>query len=666
MSEAVQSGAVLRIPQPVLYPERGWRRPGALDKAVDAVTAAVVARFGGFSRRRLAEIAEKTGLAGAALAGLPDEALRARGQALRDRLRKGRASDDDAITSAFAVVREASDRVLGMRHFDVQVMGGYALLRGMIAEMDTGEGKTLTAALAAATAALGGMPVHVVTVNDYLARRDAGQLRPLYEFLGLSVGIVSSDLSDDEKRAAYACDITYCTNKDLAFDYLRDRLTLGRHAGNLRMKIARYNRGADGQSRLLLRGLHFAIVDEADSILIDEARTPLILSRNLDDTPDGEAFGPALDIARKLVAGEDYICRADERRVELTPAGCRRVAGLARPLGRLWQVALRREEWVLQALTAERLFHRDEHYIVRDGKVQIVDEYTGRVMGDRFWSDGLHQMIELKEGCEPSGMRVTLARMTYQKFFRRYRRLAGMSGTVSEVADELWRVYRLQVCPIPQHRPSRRQEMPAIVVKTETEKWRAIAMTAAILASRGVPLLIGTRSVASSLKASEHLSAVGVDHVILNAAQDAAEAHIVAMAGAGGRVTVATNMAGRGTDIRLADDVCARGGLHVIMSELHDSRRIDRQLAGRCARQGQPGVHRAILSADDALLDMDPLGLSRRLVRLGLSIGSPWMARQALRGAQYRAERLHSRMRRTLLDGDEVIDHALAFAGRPE
>ncbi|MCB1491296.1 MAG: prepilin peptidase, partial [Rhodobiaceae bacterium] len=378
------------------------------------------------------------------------------------------------------------------------------------------------------------------------------------------------------------------------------------------------------------------------------------------------AYGPALEMARTLVEGRDYVCHTDERRIDLTAAGRRRVEALAKPLGGPWQATVRREEWVLQALTADKLFHRDEHYIVRDGKVEIVDEYTGRVMADRFWSDGLHQMIEMKEGCEPTGMRVTLARMTYQRFFRRYRRLAGMSGTLSEVAGELWKVYRLRVARIPQNRPSQRRELPGRVVRTDAQKWREIASTTAALAEKGVPVLIGTRSVAASLKASEQLAAIGLDHVVLNAAQDEAEADIVAQAGESGRITVATNMAGRGTDIKLGDPVCALGGLHVIMSDLHDSRRIDRQLAGRCARQGQPGVHLAVLSGEDALLDMDPIGFSRLLVRLGLATGSRRIGRLALRSAQWQAERLHSGMRRALLNSDEIIDHALAFAGKPE
>jgi len=654
------------LPRPRLYPERRWPRSGPLEQAAEAMAARFAPQIGRFKGRAAASIVERVAAHDAELRAASDVELRARGRALREKLHHCRARDPKAIAEAFAVIREASSRVLGMRHFDVQLIGGNILLDGMIAEMDTGEGKTLTATLAAATAALAGVPTHVVTANDYLARRDAELMRPLYEFLGLRVGVVTQEMAPEEKRAAYACEIAYCTNKTLAFDYLRDRLTLGRRSGNLRHKLENLAAPAGRMRELLLRGLHFAIVDEADSILIDEARTPLILSRELTSTSEQEIFVEALDIAGRMAEGRDYLIRRDERRVDLTASGRTFAAELAQRLGSRWQVVSQREEWTLQAITAMRLFHRDEHYIVRGGKVEIVDEYTGRVMADRFWSDGLHQMIEVKEGCALSGVRATIARMTYQRFFRRYQRLAGMTGTAAEVSRELWSVYRLTVARVPTNRPSQRKLLQDRIVATEAEKWRVIAETIAEHHRRGAPVLLGARSVASSCRASESLTAAGLPHIVLNAAQDAAEAEIVAAAGKRGRITIATNMAGRGTDIKLDADVIELGGLHVIMSERHDARRIDRQLAGRCARQGQLGCFQSILSLADGVTDTNALPFEQYLMHVMIRAGWSWPARLALRAAQRHAERLHARMRRELLDRDETLDHALAFTGNAE
>ncbi|PWB92639.1 prepilin peptidase [Methylosinus sporium] len=663
----VSSPASRPLPRPCLYPERRWPRSGPLEQAAEAMAARLAPQIGRLEGRAAASVVERVAAhEAAALRAASDAELRALARGLREKLHHCRARDPDAIAEAFAVIREASDRVLGMRHFDVQLIGGNILLGGMIAEMDTGEGKTLTATLAAATAALAGVPTHVVTANDYLARRDAEQMRPLYEFLGLRVGVATQEMEAAEKRAAYACEIAYCTNKTLAFDYLRDRLTLGRRSGNLRRKLENLVAPTGRTHELLLRGLHFAIVDEADSILIDEARTPLILSRELSPAFDRETFVQALEIAGRMREGRDYRIGLVERRVDLTAAGRTFLGELAEPFGGAWRAPSQREEWALQAIVASRLFRRDEHYIVRGGKVEIVDEYTGRVMADRFWSDGLHQMIEIKEGCALSGVRATIARMTYQRFFRRYQRLAGMTGTAAEVSSELWRVYRLTVARVPTNRPSQRVLLQERVVATEAEKWRVVVETIAEHHRRGAPVLLGTRSVASSRRASASLTAAGLPHVVLNAAQDAAEAEIVAAAGRRGRITVATNMAGRGTDIKLDADVIDLGGLHVIMSERHDARRIDRQLAGRCARQGQRGAFQAILSLDDGVTDTNALPFERYLNYVMIRAGWSWPARFALRAAQRRAERLHARMRRELLDRDETLDHALAFTGNAE
>lgn len=573
----------------------------------------------------------------------------------------------DAITGrAFALIRELSDRILGKRHFDVQIVGGFAMIKGMLAEMATGEGKTLTATLVAGTAGLARVPIHVVTVNDYLARRDAELMTPLYSALGLTVGVVVSGQSAEERRAAYACDITYCTNKELTFDYLRDRMVLGQTASDLSLKLESLYEKAPRSRELRLRGLHFALVDEADSVLVDEARTPLIISGATNSALDKETVASAMALAGGMREGVDFITSKEDRRIFLTVAGQTRVEVFAQALTGHWRGVVSREELARQALAALHLFNQGEHYVVTEGKVRIVDEYTGRIMPDRLWSDGLHQMIEYKENCELSGRRETLARITYQRFFRRYRRLAGMSGTLKPVAAELWRVYRLPVVTIPTAKPVRRSHKPDIVTRTEEEKWRQIVDRVKTINQTGAPVLIGTRSVASSERASAVLRASSLEHMVLNATQDKFEAEIVAQAGQRGRITIATNLAGRGTDIHLGPGVAELGGLHVIMTERHDARRIDLQLAGRAGRQGEPGSFEAILSLEDALMDTDSgLALSGLAKALSRVFGD-WAGRSAAEYAQKRAERLHARMRADLLRSDQSQMRTLAFAGKPE
>lgn len=654
------------LPRAIFFAERTPPREKAIDRILVDLQARLLTPFARSRARRLSRIVALTATHAARMKELDDEALCTLAREVRLSLRRHAKSRPRDIALCFALVREASTRILGQRHYDVQLIGGYALLRGMIAEMDTGEGKTLTITLAAITAAFCGMPVHIVTVNDYLARRDAEILGPLYAFFGVSVGCVVQGMSRDDRRVAYASDVTYCTNKELAFDYLRDILALGRRRGHLRFKIRALTGSEDATSSVVLRGLHFAIVDEADSVLVDEARTPLILSQEALADGQAELYRQALESARALTAGRDYTIWGDDRSVELTASAVDRLRKLAGTLGGPWKNRIHREELIVQALTAIYLMRRDEHYIVREGKVQIVDEYTGRVMADRFWTDGLHQMIELKEGCAMSGTRLTLARMTYQRFFRRYRRLSGLSGTAREIGAELWCVYRLAIAQIPPNRPSRRNSVPAMVARDLETKWRLVVAKAREFSGRGVPVLIGTRSVATSELASLHLAAAELAHVVLNAAQDKAEADIIAAAGQPGRITVATNMAGRGTDIRLSEAAIANGGLHVIMLEAHDARRVDRQLAGRCSRQGEPGTFIPILSLQDALLGETLSRSEKRLVWIGYRLYGQRFARWVMRRAQRKAERLHARMRRGLLRSDEVLDHALAFSGNSE
>ena len=393
----------------------------------------------------------------------------------------------DLVVRAFAVIREIAARQLGMRPYLVQLMGGIGLIQGRLVEMETGEGKTLTASLPAATAALAGMPTHILTVNDYLADRDADQLRPLYEALGLSVGVVRHGQTTAERQAAYACDITYGANKEIAFDYLRDRIALGKRGlGNLLVDRLT-QRGA--VPAMLLRGLHFAIVDEADSILIDEARTPLIISGAPEGEQDHDHYVTALRFADRLAPGRDYAREPDGRRITLTEAGSERVAADARGLPGVWEARRGREHLITLALSARHLYHRDKQYVVVKDKVQIVDEFTGRIADGRSWQHGLHQLMEIKEGCTVTARNETLASITYQRFFSRYLRLAGMSGTLSEVASELSATYGLTVARIPTHRPSRRTFQGVRLLRTAEEKWEAALAAARRHASNGRPVL---------------------------------------------------------------------------------------------------------------------------------------------------------------------------------
>ena len=650
-----------------VYPER--REPADedwLDRAGDAVTGRLLRALR--SRpARVEGIVEAVAAVEGRYRGLDPAQILAEARELRLQLRR-EGLNEALAAQAFALVREAEDRTLGMRHFDVQLRGGWIMLNGMIAEMHTGEGKTLTATLAACTAALAGIPVHVITVNDYLVERDCTELRPIYEALGIRTAFATIEMDPEARRAAYAADVVYCSNKTLVFDYLRDRLVLAKGGSALHLRLEKaYGARARGR-RLLLRGLHFAIVDEADSVLIDEARTPLIISAEVPAADEAVVAAQALGLARQLVLGEDFVILRGERRVALTEAGHARMVDLCKALGGIWAGALRREELVTQALSALHLFLKDDHYVVREGKIQVVDEHTGRVMADRSWSQGLHQLIESKEGVEITPRKESLARISYQRFFRRYLHLGGMTGTGTEVAGELGSVYGLSVVRVPTHRPSRRIRRTDRIFETEAEKWRCIADRVAELNRKGVPVLLGTRSVASSEQASALLAELGLEHQVLNAKQDGEEAAIVSHAGESGRITIATNMAGRGTDIKLAAGVGEKGGLHVILSERHEAGRIDRQLEGRCSRQGDAGHFEAILSLEDPLLEPYRGGLLEWLVRrLPPGTAVAQAARRAwIAFAQRRTEAAHSRIRRKLLKADRQTGTILSFTGRQE
>ncbi|HUU73237.1 MAG TPA: preprotein translocase subunit SecA [Burkholderiales bacterium] len=640
------------------YPERDDKPQSKLERAVTAT------RF--FSDRlstkqtNLKRIVDAVNARTAGVEVLEDDQLLARANALKPRLRKAGVTDIDLVAEAFAMIRAASFRTLGKRHFDVQLVGAWAMLNGMLAEMETGEGKSLTAILVAAAGGLAGHAVHVITVNDYLAERDSKLMAPVYEKLGLSVGFVNQGLDPESRKAAYRCDITYCSNKEITFDYLRDRLAMGGKARPIATKLSRLENESDDQP-LLLRGLQFAIVDEADSVLVDEARTPLILSAEARQGGEVTVHHEALELAQQLADSE---FRVTDDGIVISDDGLERLADLAHGMKGVWAGPRRREQLVRQALAALHQFERDKHYLVSDDKVVIIDEYTGRLMPDRSWEQGLHQLIEIKEGCEVTGRRDTLARISYQRFFRRYLHLCGMTGTASEVASELWNVYGLRVSRIPTNKPTRRRYYPPRYFGRADDKWKAVIESIEKHRALGRPVLIGTRSVATSEQLAALLDTEGLPYSLLNARQDKDEAEIVALAGEPGRITVATNMAGRGTDIQLAPGVGDKGGLHVIATELHDSGRIDRQLFGRCGRQGDQGSCEAILAVEDDLV-RSQLGRTTKPLHNYGALPS-WLGRSVFLIAQARAERLHSRIRRDLFDMDENLGNMLAFSGRSE
>ena len=648
------------------YPERLAFNDKVLDRGVAWLTSRVAYRRH-FSPAALDAVV--AAIDKRAFAALDDQALSERIPIIKAALHR-QGFRGEAALDAFALIREVASRQLGMRHFDVQLIGGWVMLQGMVAEMDTGEGKTLTATLPACTAAMAGIPVHVVTVNDYLVQRDAELMGTVYRALGLTCGIILEGMDHEQRRAAYACDITYCSNKQLTFDYLKDRMVLGRKSGRVNLQLDRLVNGSRAMTeRLLLRGLCFAIVDEADSVLIDESRTPLILSR---DNPSMEqllVYQQALAMAEALSQPQDFILHPRLRSIELTSAGKSKIEKLSKPLGGVWTASRRARELISQALSAHHLFIKDIHYLVQDGKVVIIDEYTGRVMPDRSWERGLHQMIETKENCAMTDHRETIARISYQTFFRRYLHLAGMTGTAKEVRRELYAVYGLSAVRIPTNRPSQRRELPSHYYLSLNEKWRAVVERIKAVNRSGRPVLIGTRSV----EASEHLGYLlaleGLPHRILNARQNAEEAEIVKLAGQPRCITVATNMAGRGTDIKLTSEVNTLGGLHVILTECHDAGRIDRQLFGRCGRQGDQGSYERILSFEDELIR---LHLSKHLHSLlNKCLGSrrlriDWLGRVAFGFAQQGAERYHAAMRRALFKKDNDLQQLLAFSGKSE
>jgi preprotein translocase subunit SecA len=645
--------------------------------------------------KRLRPIVERVNALEHEISALSDAELRAKKDAFRVRVDSGE-SLDDLLPEAFAVVREAGKRVLGMRHFDVQLIGGMVLHEGKIAEMRTGEGKTLVATLPAYLNALSGKGVHVVTVNDYLARRDSEWMGRLHGFLGMTVGCIQHDLTDEQRQAAYAADITYGTNNEFGFDYLRDNMKFSLQA-------------------MVQRGHNFAVVDEVDSILIDEARTPLIISGPAEESTDLYArvdkIVPKLEKGAVIQGGKDYehddvgdyVVDEKARTVSLTDRGvehCQRLLGI----DNLYDPAqMETLHHVNQALKAHVLFKRDVDYMIKDGQVVIVDEFTGRLMPGRRWSDGLHQAVEAKEGVKIERENQTLATITFQNYFRMYGKLSGMTGTADTEAVEFDKIYNLEVVVIPTNRSMVRKDHQDMVYRTETEKWHGVVEEIVDCQKRGQPALVGTVSIEKSETLSTLLKRRGVKHVVLNAKYHEMEAEIVAQAGRVGAVTIATNMAGRGTDILLGgnpdylakqelilrglkvaetpaeewnaafeealarakaqcqsehDQVTGFGGLHILGTERHESRRIDNQLRGRSGRQGDPGSSRFFLSLDDDLMRI--FGgdrLKGAMVRLGMEENVPiesGMVSRAIERAQKQVEQRNYETRKHLLEYDDV------------
>ncbi len=531
--------------------------------------------------------------------------MRKRSLSLRYRL-KSHEPAERLLPEAFALVREAGRRTLNMRHFDVQILGGIAMHNRSIAEMQTGEGKTLTATLPLYLAALEGKGAHLATVNDYLARRDAEWMKPLYESLGITVGIVETQMNQNQRRKAYQCDITYGTAKEFGFDFLRDRLLLRRIGeGQTDFLGGMLGMVSEGGERPVQRTPYFVLVDEADSILIDEARTPLIISALPSEAQiiAVECYKWAAGVASQFIEDEHYDYDHERKSIELTAEGRRLVRNLPKPDEMHAVGMFSIYEYIERAVKVNREFFRDRQYVVREGEVVIVDEFTGRAAEGRKWRAGLHQAVEAaQDDVEVTAEAGQAARVTVQDYFHLYPHLAGMTGTGITSAGELKKIYKLRVVQIPTNRPAIRQRLEDRVFGTEEEKWHAIVDEVVEVHATGRPVLIGTRTIDKSEIISRMLKQRGIEHEVLNANHIEEEAEIVAKAGRQGRVTVSTNMAGRGTDIKLGEGVHELGGLHVIMTEMHDSARIDRQLVGRCGRQGDPGCYRVYLALEDELL----------------------------------------------------------------
>lgn len=574
----------------------------------------------------------------------------------------------DSVIQCFAHLKIATREVLSFEPHPEQLFAAWSMLHGCITEMQTGEGKTLTATLAAATMALTGTPVHVITVNDYLAQRDAEQQRRLYDYFDLSCRCVDSAMNDQEKRQAYKADVVYGTNKQMVFDYLRDSITLDYQRSKLSSSYSSLMRLSSPKP--IMRGLGYAVIDEADSVLIDDARVPLILAetcgKNLADETQAAV---ALGIASTLKEHTDYTIQAELSTVSLTEKGSCAVKEMTNPLGKSWEIARVRNEFIRQALCVLHLFERDRHYLINDDKIELIDESTGRIMGDRKLQHGLHRMLELKEKCSVTEATDVIAGLSFQRFFQRYCHLSGMSGTLKEVKSELNQVYGLKVVSVPAHKTTKRIILDTIVFTDHQSQLDFALKDIKERHRAGQPLLLGTRSVAFSELLSMLLRKNNIKHNLLNARQDASEAKTIAEAGSTNAITVATNMAGRGTDITLQGSASNLGGLHVINFEVNDSKRVDRQLYGRCARQGDPGSCQALLTMQDKLIKRE---LPAWSIRITLQAMNKWpeisqfIPRAMIRLTQMKIERHDAQQRLNAFYKWPILKRKLGFTGEME
>ena len=644
------------------------RKLEPLHKGADAMVNSLIGRW---RRRRalgkeLEAEAHLTDALASAMRELATHQLHTRLHDIRALVRRGRLREPAVEREALALVREAAKRTVGLEAFPVQLMGALAMQRGKLAEMATGEGKTLTAGLVAVLFGWSGQPCHVVTVNDYLAERDAQFLRPLLEVCGLRGGCVTGAHAPQDRASQYAADVVWGTSKEFAADFLRDQLQAGpvRDEGRLMVReLLRRGRTMPGGVQ---RGLHTAIVDEADSLLIDEAITPLIISRKVENAPLAAAIAQASQLAEQFSSGEHYRVQERHREVEFTAAGETMLTECGAQLSGLWRAPGRSRELLRLAISAREFYHRGQQYVVEDEKVVIVDEFTGRPMADRSWRQGLHQAVEAREGVPVTPPTDTMARISFQKFFRLYPRLCGMTGTAREAASEFWHVYGLAVVPVPTNRPCVRSQAGPRCFATHAEKLDALVQRVQEIHATGAPVLVGTRSVHASEELADRLTAAGLMPHVLNATRIREEAMIVAAAGEPRRITIATNMAGRGTDIRLSAGIAELGGLHVLSAERSESGRVDRQLYGRCARQGDPGRAESYASADDELLRRFTAAPVRAALASALSSGVPGgqtFAERVFRKAQRTAQRQAFLQRRRILQSDDWLESSLAFAG---
>ncbi|ABK44698.1 SecA DEAD domain protein [Magnetococcus marinus MC-1] len=640
--------------------------PSPVPQGVEGVLHGLHGRWRGRAahRRRLMQLAEQAERRCMALLGLPETQLQQQLLEIQSRFRRRLLTDDETLLAGVALVGELAWRAVQKRPYRVQFMGALAMHRGWLAEMATGEGKTLTVAVAAVLAGWSGRACHVISANDYLTERDAQQMTPLYEACGVTVASGGGALSPEERQLCYKADVVYVTAKTLLADYLRDQLATRQGAGRAQQGFAQWlTGGAQQPSAMMLgRGLHTVIIDEADSVLIDEAVTPLILAAPQKIPGMHGAVMWAAEVAERLHEEEDYTADRRTRQIQLLEGANQLMAAMAWRLDAVWRSEVRRQELVRHALSVRHFIRVGQHYLVQEDKVVLLDDATGRMTPERSLTAGLHQAIEAYEGVPLTDPNASMGQMSFQTFFRRFHRFCGTTGTARESTRELWRIYRLAVLPIPTHRPRQTVVHPTRVYATLEDKWQAVAAEVAQVHASGRPVLVGVRSVSSSEQLAAVLVEKGLSAQVLNARNHAEEAAIVSRAGQSGHVTIATNMAGRGTDIGLEEQTRSLGGLHVIIAECNSSARIDRQLAGRCGRQGDPGSVVTLLCLEEDVLrqQLSPalLGIARSLPRWGWAAG---VLAGLVHYAQRRSEAQAYGQRRAVMQGDEWLNNALPF-----